>query len=91
VTPERAVAVRQAPAGEALVLGELRDKRRCRDVVERQDREPLPAVDADDDTRRPAAEASTCVVEQDRTGEAHRALSNPSRVARTSEPIVSST
>jgi hypothetical protein len=51
----------------------------------------MPAIEADDDTRRPAAEASAGVVEEDRTARSHSALSNPSSVARTRGPIVSST
>jgi hypothetical protein len=51
----------------------------------------MTSIKTDDDTRRPAAEASAGVVEEDRTAQRHRALSNPSSVARTRGPIVSST
>jgi hypothetical protein len=91
VSDERAVAAREAPAGEALGLWERGEQRRRCGVVERQDRQAPAGIEADDDTRRPAAEASAGVVQEDGALDAQRALSNPSRVARTSGPIVSST
>jgi hypothetical protein len=91
VSDERAVAAREAPAGEALGLWERGEQRRRCGVVERQDRQAPAGIEAGDDTRRPAAEASARVVQEDRALDAQRALSNPSRVARTSGPIVSST
>ena len=91
VADERAVPSGETPARDALVLRERREQGRCGVVVERQDRKAPGAVEADDDTRRPAAEASARVVQEDRPLEAQRALSNPSSVARTSGPIVSST
>ena len=91
VSEERAVTARQAPARKPLVLRKGCEQHRRRGVAERNDREPLAEVEADDDTRRPAAEASARVVQEDRSLEGHRALSNPSSVARTSCPIVSRT
>ena len=88
---QRAVAAGEPPARVPLPLGKRREERRGVQVVQRQDREAPTAVEANGDTRRPAAEASACVVEQDRPLQAHRALSNPSSVARTSGPIVSRT
>ena len=71
VAEERAVAPRQSPAREALGLGE-RLEQRCRgDIVEREDGEPLAAIEADDDTRRPAAEASARVVQENGSLDAH--------------------
>ena len=92
VADERAVAPGETPAREPLGLRQRHEQRwRC-DVVERQDCEAFADVEADGDTRRPAAEASTRVVQEDRALERrHRALSNPSSVARTSAPIVPST
>ena len=81
----------EAPAREALVLGEVPDERSGCGVVERKHAESLASVEADDGTRRPAAEPSAGVVEENRPLERHLALSNPSSVARTSGPIVSST
>ena len=91
VSEERAVTARQAPARKPLVLRKRCEQHRRSGVAERNDRELLAEVEADDDTRRPAAEASARVVQEDRSLEGHRALSNPSRVARTSCPIVSRT
>ena len=91
VSEERAVTARQAPARKPLVLWKGREQNRRRGVVERKDREALAEVEADDDTRRPAAEASARVVQEDGSLEGHRALSNPSSVARTSCPIVART
>jgi hypothetical protein len=88
---ERAVAAHEAPARGTLVLGQRGEERPCLAVVERQDREALATVEADGDTRSPAAEASAGVVEKHGATEGHRALSNPSSVARTSGPIVSRT
>jgi len=81
----------EAPAGEALGLGQVHDERNGCGVLEGKHGESLASVEADDDTRRPAAEPSAGVVEEDRPRERHFALSNPSSVARTSGPIVSST
>jgi hypothetical protein len=83
--------VHEPPAREAHVLRQRCDERGGSGVVEWKDREPLATVEADDGTRRPAAEASARVVEQNRPPEGHLTLSNPSSVARTSGPIVSST
>ena len=91
VADRRPVALHEPPARVALVLWEGSSKRLRRRIVERQEREAPPAVESDDDTRRPAAEASARVVEQHRSARSHLALSKPSSVARTSGPIVSST
>lgn len=91
VADGRPVALHEPPARVALVLWEGIEQSGRRRIVERQEREAPPAVDSDDDTRRPAAEASACVVEQHRSARSHLALSKPSSVARTSGPIVSST
>jgi hypothetical protein len=85
------VPLHDSPACAALVLREILEEHRCRRIVERQDRETLSVIDSDDDTRRPPAEASAGVVQQHRSARPHLALSKPSSVARTSEPIVSST
>jgi hypothetical protein len=81
----------EAPAGDALALRQLSDERSGIGVVERKHGEPLAPVEADGDTRRPAAEPSARVVQENRALERHRALSNASSVARTSGPIVSRT
>ena len=81
----------EAPAGEALGLGQVRNERNGAGVVEGKHGESLASVEADDDTRRPAAEPSAGVVEEYGPRERHCALSNPSSAARTSGPIVSST
>jgi hypothetical protein len=60
-------------------------------IVEWEERQTVSAIEADDDTRRPAAEASAGVVQENRTAQRHRALSKPSSAARTRGPIVSST
>jgi hypothetical protein len=91
VAEGRAVALHEAPAVEALVFRQRREKVSRHEIVERDERKAVPSVEEDDDTRRPAAEASAGVVQEDWTAERHRALSNPSSVARTSGPIVSST
>jgi hypothetical protein len=91
VAEDRAVALHEAPAVEALVFRQGREEVSRHEIVERDERKTLPSIEADDDTRRPAAEASAGVVQEDRTAERHRALSNPSSVARTRGPIVSST
>jgi hypothetical protein len=83
--------VDESPAREALGLGQVPDERNGCGVVEGKHGESLASVEADDDTRRPAAEPSAGVVEEYRPHERHCALSNPSSVARTSGPIVSST
>jgi hypothetical protein len=85
------VAVHEPPARVTLALGQVSDERRCGGVVERKQGEALASVEADDGTRRPAAEPSAGVVEENRPLDRHRELSNPSRVARTSGPMVSST
>ena len=59
----------EAPALEALRLGYLGEERSGLGVLERQEREPLPAVDPRDDTRREAAEPSGRVVQQHRPAE----------------------
>jgi hypothetical protein len=81
----------EAPAREALGLRQVPDERTCGGIVEWKHGEPLASVEADDDTRRPATEPSAGVVEQNGPHDRHRELSNPSSVARTSAPIVSST
>jgi hypothetical protein len=63
-----------------------------REIVQWKDREALAAVEAHDGTRRESAEASGCVVQENRTPQlAHRVSSKPSRVARTRSPNVSRT
>ena len=91
VADGRPVALHESPACTALVLGEILEEHRCRRILERQDRETLSAIDSDDDTRRPPAEASAGVVQEHRSAWPHLALPKPSSVARTSGPIVSST
>jgi len=91
VAEDRAVALHEAPAVEALVFRQRREKVSRHEIVERDERKTMTSIKTDDDTRRPAAEASAGVVEEDRTAQRHRALSNPSSVARTRGPIVSST
>jgi len=91
VRPKGAVAVHEAPADESLALGQVSDERGRGGVVERKHGEALASVEADDGTRRPAAEPSAGVVEENRPLDDHCALSNPSSVARTSGPMVSST
>ena len=91
VPEHRSIRLHEAPAVEPFVLGQRREEDVRRLVVERQDSKASSAVEPDDDTRREAAEASAGVVQEDGTTRAHRALSNPSSVARTSGPIVSST
>ena len=91
VAHRRPVALHEPPTRVALVLGEGVEQTDRRRIVERQEREALPPVDSDDDTRRPPAEASASVVEQHWPARSHLALSKPSSVARTSGPIVSST
>ena len=71
VAQERAVATREAPAREALGLWERLEQGARGDVVEREDRQPLAAIEADDDTRRPAAEASARVVQENGPSEDH--------------------
>jgi hypothetical protein len=66
VTGEGAVAPRQAPASQPLVLGNLCEERRCLGIVQREKRESSPTVEARGGTRRAAAEPSGRVVEQDR-------------------------
>lgn len=91
VAEDRAVALHQAPAVQALVFRQGREKVPCDVIVERDERQTVSAIETDDDTRRPAAEASAGVVQEDRPAQRHCALSKPSSVARTSGPIVSST
>jgi hypothetical protein len=91
VAEDRAVAIHQAPAGQALVFRQGREKVACDVIVERDERQTVSAIETDDDTRRPAAEASAGVVQEDRPAQRHRAPWKPSSVARTSGPIVSST
>jgi hypothetical protein len=67
VPHERAVTPRQPPAREALLLAK-RLEQRCRlGILQGQERKPLAAVEADDGTRREAAEASGRVVQEYRT------------------------
>ena len=66
VADERSVSPHEAPAREAFGLGQPFEERLRRNVVEREDREALAAVDTRDDTRRESAEASGRVVEEDR-------------------------
>jgi hypothetical protein len=91
VAEDRAVALHEAPAVEALVFRQRREKVSRHEIVERDERKAVSSVEEDDDTRRPAAEASAGVVQEDRAAQRHRALSNPPSVARTRGPIVSST
>ena len=91
VAEDRAVALHEAPAVEALVFRQRREKVSRHEIVERDERKTMTSIEADDDTRRPAAEASAGVVEEDRAAQRYRPLSNPSSVARTRGPIVSST
>lgn len=91
VAEDRAVAPHQAPAVEALVFRQGCEQVSRDVIVERDERQTASAVETDDDTRRPAAEASAGVVQEDRPAQRHRALSKPSSVARTSGPIVAST
>jgi hypothetical protein len=63
VAGQRAVAVHEAPARDALVVRERGEERTGSRVVERKHRES-PAVDPDGDPRRPAAEPSARVVEE---------------------------
>jgi hypothetical protein len=67
VPDERAVASRQPPAREALVVGKRLEQRRRLGILERQERKPLAAVEAGDGTRREAAEPSGRVVQEYRT------------------------
>ena len=91
VAEDRAVSSHEAPAVEALVFGQRREQVSRHEIVERDERKTMPSIEADDDTRRPAAEASAGVVQEDRTAQRQRAPSNPSSVDRTRGPIVSST
>ena len=91
VAEHRAVALHEPPAVEALLLRERGEECVRHAIVERKHGQAPAAIEADDGTRRPAAEASAGVVQEDRATLAHRTLSKPSSVARTSEPIVAST
>jgi hypothetical protein len=91
VAEDRAVAPHEAPAVEALVVRQGSEKVSRHEIVERDERQMVPAIEADDDTRRPAAEASAGVVQEDRTTRRNHALSKPSSVERTRGPMVSST
>jgi hypothetical protein len=91
VAQDRAVPLHEAPALEALAFRQGSEKVSRHEIVERDERQTAPAIEADDDTRRPAAEASAGVVQENGAAQGHRALSKPSSVARTSGPIVSST
>lgn len=91
VAEYRAVAPDESPAGVALVFRQRDEEVGCHVIVERDECETMPPIETDDDTRRPAAEASAGVVQEDRTTQRHRALSKPSSVAQTSAPIVSRT
>jgi len=57
------VGAGETPRGEALVLRKAREERSGFRIGEGKNRELLLAVEADDDTRRPAAEPSPAVVE----------------------------
>lgn len=92
VPDKGAIAAREMPAREALVLGERLEELRRLLVVHREQRELLSPVEEDDDPRRPAAEPSTGVVEEDRAAARLYGLvasSNPSSTARTRVPISS--
>jgi hypothetical protein len=92
VAEDRAVTLHEAPAVEALAFRQGCEKIFRHEIVERDERQTVPAIEADDDTRRPAAEASAGVVQEDRPPQRHRAApSKPSSVARTKGPMVSST
>lgn len=91
VAEDRAVALHEAPAVEALVFRKGSEKVSRHEIVERDERQTVPAIEADDDTRRPATEASAGVVQEDGPARGHHALSNPSSASRTRAPMVSST
>jgi hypothetical protein len=69
VPDEPAVSKREAPALVARGLREWSEERARFLVVDREDGKLVVPIESDDDTRRPAAEASTRVVEQDRPAE----------------------
>lgn len=71
VSRERAVRTGESPGRRPFALGQLGEERRCRVVLERQDRELLTAVEPVDDARREPAEAALAVVEEDRAGRRH--------------------
>ena len=56
----------EAPRCEELIVGEVGEESSGFGVGERKDRELLFGVEEDDDTRRPAAEASATVIQEDR-------------------------
>ena len=94
VPGERAIPPREAPGIEPLAVGEPGEQRRRRVVLQRQDGEVLSPVEPDDDQGGEPAEPAPGVVEEH--GAAERVYeaapsSNPSSVARTRAPIVSST
>ena len=91
VADDRAVALHEAPAVEALAFRQRSQKVSRHEIVEWDKRQTVAAIEADDDTRRPATEASAGVVQKDRPPQRHRALSKPSSVVRTRGPMVSST
>jgi hypothetical protein len=91
VADDGAVALHEAPAVEALAFRQRSKKVSRHEIVERDERQTVPAIEADDDTRRPAAEASASVVQEDGPERGRHALSKPSSVARTRGPMVSST
>ena len=95
VLPRSRRAIRFAARGASsrdARLGEPLEERLGREIVEWEDREALAAVEPHDGTRREAAEASGCVVQENRTAQlAHRVSSKPSSAARTRSPTVSRT
>ena len=71
VAADASVALHEPPGGEPLRFWQGREEWLCRRIVERKNSQRLPAIDRDDDPRRPAAEASPRVVEQNRALERH--------------------
>lgn len=68
---ESPVAEQQTPTLVPLGIGQRGQKPISGVIVQRQERELLTPVEVDDDTRRPAAEASARVVQQHRAGQRH--------------------
>ena len=94
VPGERAVGPHHSPGVQPLVLGQGGEQRACRGVLQREKGELLAAIEPCDAAGGEPAEAALTVVEEHRPRERLYEVappSNPSRVARTSGPIVSRT
>ncbi len=94
VAGQRAVGPHHSPSVQPLVLGQGGEQRTCRGVLQREKGELLAAIEPCDAAGGEPAEAALTVVEEHRPRERLYEVappSNPSRVARTSRPIVSRT